>query len=64
MGSIEQHVVVAKQLANELEQTKSTEVFNQMESEHIQAVQEHIEATNDFLKSSKQRKHPKRRSSS
>lgn len=48
--AIQQHLVAAKDLANELEQTKSTEVYTRTNSEHIQAVQEHIEATKEFLK--------------
>lgn len=47
---MQQHLVAAKELADELEQTKSTEVYIQMNSEHILAVQEHIEATKEFLK--------------
>ncbi len=48
--AIQQHLVAAKDLANKLEQTKSTEVYTQMSLEHIKAAQEHIEATKEFLK--------------
>ncbi len=48
--NMQQHLVAAQELANELEQTKSSEVYTQMNSEHILAVQEHIEATKEFLK--------------
>lgn len=50
--AIQQHLVAAKELANQLEHTKSTEVYTQMSSEHTKAVQEHIEATKEFLKRS------------
>jgi len=51
--AMQQHLAAAKELANKLEQTKSTEVFIQMQSEHTKAMQEHIEATKEFLKISK-----------
>ena len=50
---MQQHLVAAKELANKLEQTKSTEVYIQMNSEHTLAVQEHIEATKEFSQISK-----------
>ena len=50
LQNLRQHLVAAKELANELEQTKSTKVFIQMNSEHALAMQAHIEATKEFLK--------------
>lgn len=51
--AMEKHLVAAKELANKLQQTKSTQVYTQMQSEHILAVQKHILATREFLKYSK-----------
>ena len=48
----QQHLVAAKELANQLEQTKSTEVYSKMVSEETKAVQEHVKATKEFLKMS------------
>lgn len=48
--AMQQHLVAAKELANELEHTKSTKVYAQMELEHNKARQEHTEATKEFLK--------------
>lgn len=54
--AVQQYADVQKEQFDELEKTKSTKVYNKIESEHIAETQEHIEATKEFLEHSKAKK--------